>query len=122
LRAPPIDSAFNTGNYNVAIDGGMQTALDKVTLEFGKDSKGNVRVVSGFRSPQRNKATGDVHPNNKHVLGRALDLVPNPASADALLALHEACVRAGYYSFCEAAPGRQVPRGSPDARYVHIDW
>ncbi len=50
--AHPIDNSFNVGNYNVAIDGGMQAALDKVTLEFARDSKGSVRVASGFRSPR----------------------------------------------------------------------
>jgi hypothetical protein len=117
-----IDNSFNAGNYNVIIDGGMQAALDKVTVEFGKESKSSVRVVSGFRSPQRNKATGDVHPNNRHVLGRALDLVPDPASAESLMSLYQACVRAGYHSFCEAVPGREVPPSSPDGKHVHIDW
>ena len=65
-------------------------------------------MISGFRSPQRNKATRDVHPNNGHVLGRALDLVPDPASADALKALYQACVRTGYHSLCERPPGEEV--------------
>lgn len=120
--AHPIDNTFNVGNYNLVIDGGMQAALDKVALEFGKESKDGTRVLGGFRSPQRNKATGDVHPNNMHVLGRALDLAPDSSGAGSLLAMYQACLRAGYNSFCEAAPGRKVPPGSPDSRHVHIDW
>ena len=120
--AHPIDNSFNVGNYDLVIDGGMQVAFDKVTLEFGKDSKDGLRVVAGFRCPQRNKATGDFHPNNKHTQGRALDLVPNSAGAGAMLALYQACVKAGYHSFCESAPGTQVPAGSPNAKHVHIDW
>jgi hypothetical protein len=120
--ARPVDDSFNTGNYNLVIDGGMQAAFDKVAVEFRKASRDNVRVLSGFRSPQRNKATGDIHPKNKHVLGRALDLAPDPGGADALMALYQACLSAGYHSFCESAPGNQVPLGSPNAKHVHIDW
>jgi len=120
--ARPIDGSFNVGNYNWAVDGGMQGALDKVALEFRKDSRPTLRVLSGFRSPQRNKAVGDVRPNNKHVLGRALDLAPEPASHDSLTALYDACIRAGFHTFCESGPGTEVPNGSPDAKHVHIDW
>ena len=117
-----IDGSFNSGNYDLIVDGGMKAALDNVTAEFAKAPQDGVRIVSGFRSPQRNKATGDVHPNNKHVYGRALDLVPDTVSADSLTALYRACVRAGYHSLCEAAPGKEVSPGSPDAKHVHIDW
>jgi hypothetical protein len=122
IVARPIDGSFNEGNYNFVVDGGMQAALEKIAVEFGKGSKSVVHVVGGFRSPQRNKATGDVHPGNKHVLGRALDLAPEPASAEALLSLYQACIRAGYRSFCEETPGKRVPSDSPDARHVHADW
>ena len=120
--AHPIDKSFNFGNYNLVIDGGMQAAFDKVNLEFGKESHGTLSVVGGFRSPQRNKASGDAHPGNMHVYGRALDLVPEPVSVDALKALYGACVRAGYHTLCEASPGKTVPEGSPDAKHVHVDW
>ena len=120
--AHPIDGSFNVGNYNFIVDGGMQAALDKVTLEFAKENKEGVRVVVGFRCPQRNRTAGDVHPNNKHVLGRALDLAPISPKAGAVLSLYQACGRAGYHSLCEAAPGTQVPPGNPGAKYVHIDW
>ncbi len=116
-----IDNSFNEGNYNLVLDGGMQAAFDKVVSEFGREH-GSVQVVGGFRSPQRNKAIGDVHPNNKHTLGRALDLTPQPPSPSSLVALHQACVRAGYHSSCEAAPGRMVSPGSPEGKHVHIDW
>ncbi len=53
-----IDDSFNEGNYNLVLDGGMQAAFDKVVSEFGEEH-GNVQVVGGFRSPQRNKAIGD---------------------------------------------------------------
>jgi hypothetical protein len=118
----PLDRSFNAGNYNLVVDGGMQAAFDKVNLEFVKESQGALRVVSGFRSPQKNKATGDAHPGNPHVYGRALDLAPDSASAGALSALYQACVRACYHSVCEAAPGRAVPPGSPDVRHVHVEW
>ena len=116
-----IDNSFNEGNYNLVLDGGMQAALGKVVSEFG-GKHGGVQVVGGFRSPQRNKAIGDVHPNNKHTLGRALDLTPQPLSPSSLLALYEACVRAGYDSSCEAAPGKVVSPGSPEGKHVHVDW
>jgi hypothetical protein len=120
--AHPIDKAFNSGNYSLVVDGGMQAAFDKVNLEFGKESQGTLHVVSGFRSPQRNKASGDAHPGNPHVYGRALDLAPDAATAAALEALYRACVRAGYHSAFESAPGKSVPPGSPGAGYVHVDW
>ena len=120
--AHPVDKSLNVGNYNVMIDAGMQAALDKIGLEFENESRGSLRVVSGFRSPQRNKASGDSHPGNPHVYGRALDLAPDPASADALKSVYQACVRAGYHTVCEAAPGKTVPPGSADARHVHVDW
>ncbi|MGA2198639.1 MAG: hypothetical protein ABSG45_01740 [Nitrososphaerales archaeon] len=118
----PIDNAFNLGNYNVMVDGGMEAALGKVTTEFAKDSKGTIRVVNGFRCPQRNIAMGDAHPNNPHVYGRALDLVPEPTDKSSLTALHLACLRAGYRSVLEASPGKEVPLMSPEAKHVHIDW
>jgi len=118
-----IDNSFNAGNYNVMIDGGMQAALTEVTTEFRKvERKGSVSVVAGFRSPQRNKAIGDIRPNNKHALGRALDLVPDPAGVDSLRALYLACVKVGYHSLCEAVPGKPVAEGNPGAKHVHIDW
>ena len=120
--AHPVDGSFNAGNYDLIIDGGMRAAFDKVGLEFGKESRGTLRVVSGFRSPQRNKASGDSHPGNPHVYGRALDLAPDPTSADALNALYQACVRAGYHTVCEATPGNAVPPGSADAKHVHVYW
>ena len=147
-----IDNSFNEGNYNIVLDGGMQNAFDKVASEFGKDY-GGVRVVGGFRSPQRNKAIGDIIPN-KHMLGRALDLAlqlsqvrkgpesdtsalssansppilmdraqaENPSTDSSLIALYQTCVRLGYKALYEAAPGKAVPPGSPDAKHVHIDW
>lgn len=118
----PIDNSFNTGNYNLVVDCGMRAAFDKVAHEFGKDNNDGVVVVAGFRSPQRNKASGDVHPNNRHILGRALDLAPSDSRAGSMQALYRACIRAGYHTFCEASPGRRVPPRSRNAKYVHIDW
>ncbi len=118
----PIDGSFNSGNYALFIDGGMQAALDKIKLEFGKKSQGSLRVVGGFRSPQRNKALGDLQPGSPHVYGRAIDLVPEPSGAAQFAALYDASVQAGFHPFCEAAPGREVPPGSPETRHVHVDW
>jgi len=120
--AQPVDGSFNAGNYDLVVDGGMQAAFGRVSAEFGKVSQGALRVVGGFRSPQRNMATGDSHPGNAHVYGRALDLVPDPANADSLNALYQACVKAGYHALLEAAPGKSVPQGSLEAKHVHIDW
>jgi hypothetical protein len=106
----------------LVVDGGMQGAFDRIDLEFRKGPPGTLRVVSGFRSPQRNKASGDSHPGNPHVRGRALDLTSDPFGADALEALYQACVRAGFHAVCEASPGKAVPLGSPDAKHVHVDW
>ena len=120
--AHPIDKSFNVGNYEVVVDGGMQAALDKVNLEFRTKSQSPLHVVGGFRSPQRNTATGDVHPGSPHIYGRALDLVPEPADANAFTGLYDAAVRAGFHPICEAAPGKAVPLGSLEARHVHVDW
>ena len=120
--AHPFDKSFNVGNYGLVVDGGMQGAFDRIDLEFRKGPPGTLRVVSGFRSPQRNKASGDSHPGNPHVRGRALDLTSDPFGADALEALYPACVRAGFHAVCEASPGKAVPLGSPDAKHVHVDW
>ena len=103
------------------IDSGMQAAFDRVSQEFG-ESRGALRVVSGFRSPQRNRASGDSYPGNPHIYGRALDLAPTPATPDSLNDLYQACVGAGYRSVCEAAPGKTLPLGSPDVRHIHVDW
>jgi hypothetical protein len=120
--AHPVDNSFNTGNYDLIVDGGMRAAFERIDLEFKKEPRGSLRVVSGFRSPQRNKASGDSHPGNPHVRGRALDLTSDPFGADALEALYQACVRAGFHAVCEASPGKAVPPGSPDAKHVHVDW
>jgi len=120
--AHPVDGSFNSGNYDLIVDGGMQAAFDRINLEFGKEPRGSLRVVSGFRSPQRNKATGDSHPDNPHAYGRALDLAPDPLGAEALNSLYLACDRAGYHAVCETSPGRGVPPGSADAEYIHVDW
>jgi hypothetical protein len=117
----PIDDSFNEGNYRVMIDGGTQEAFDKIASEFQKERGEGVLAVGGFRSPQRNKAVGDLG-SSKHVLGRALDLAPQVPSVTSLTALYETCARAGYHNQCEAAPGREVPPGSPEGRHVHIDW
>ena len=120
--AHPVDRSFNIGNYELVVDGGMRAAFDRVSLEFGKEPRGSLRVVSGFRSPQRNRAAGDFHPKNPHVYGRALDIAPDPFSGSALEALYQACVRAGFHAVKEAAPGRGVATSSADAQYVHLDW
>ena len=100
----------------------MHAAFDRIDLEFRKGPPGTLRVVSGFRSPQRNKASGDSHPDNPHAYGRALDLAPDPATPDSLKSLCEACVRAGYRAVCEGAPGKAVPGDSPEAKHIHVDW
>jgi hypothetical protein len=118
----PVDKSFNAGNYGFLVDGGMQAAFDRIDIELRKGPPVALRVISGFRSPQRNKSSGDSHPGNPHVRGRALDLAPDPFSADALKAVYQACVRAGFHPVCEASPGKIVPLGSLDANHVHVDW
>jgi hypothetical protein len=120
--ALPMDGALNSGNYNLVVDGGLKTALEKVTAEFRKASQDPIKVVGGFRSPQRNKATGDAHPNNPHTRGRALDLAPEPSTAASLSALQAACRAVGYRAVCESAPGKEVAPESPEAKHVHVDW
>ena len=100
----------------------MQAAFERVSLEFGKEPRGSLRVVSGFRSPQRNRVVGDSYPGNAHVYGRALDVAPDAASPDALEALYQACVRAGFHAVKEAAPGKTVATNSPEGKHVHFDW
>ena len=122
LAVHAIDNSFNSGNYGVILDGGMQAALDKITTEYKRSIKSNVRVVSGYRSPQRNRAMGDVHPGSPHTQGRAIDIAPEQPGAQAVIALYQACVRAGYHAYLESAPGRPLPLGSAQAKQVHVDW
>ncbi|MGA2666429.1 MAG: D-Ala-D-Ala carboxypeptidase family metallohydrolase [Nitrososphaerales archaeon] len=122
LVAHAVDNSFNSGNYNTILDGGMQAALDKITTEYRRSVKGSPRVVSGYRSPQRNRAMGDVHPGSPHVQGRAIDIVPEQPGSQAVISLYQACVRAGYHAYLESVPGRQLPLGSAEAKQVHVDW
>jgi hypothetical protein len=117
-----IDGTFNVGNYNWIVDGGMKAALEKVSAEYAKISKDALRVVGGFRSPQRNKASGDFHPSNKHMFGRALDLAPTSEGQDAILHLFLACTAAGYQCYPESEHGRQVAPTDAHAKHVHVEW
>ncbi len=98
---PTIDDGtgnqYNVGNYGVQISVAlpehfaailaayrtqMTLVNDEVTVPM--PASASLTIASGFRNPRRNKAAGSVHNSqgdiSRHVLGSALDLVPDGVS------------------------------------------
>jgi hypothetical protein len=70
LRNRPIRLRYNGQTYNHAI-------------VIAIPSNAAVTITSAYRNPQRNRSScvGSLHPLSKHVLGQAIDLVPQPFDA-----------------------------------------
>jgi hypothetical protein len=123
----PTIATYNTGNYSLIVDGGMDNALTSTETEFQTlTPKGSVApaisVSSGYRNPRRNVAAGSQFPvGSRHVWGKALDLTVPGANATLWARLRLAGTNAGNSSICEVGP-TQVPCDDASVNHVHIQW
>jgi len=141
IVAPAI-AGFNTGNYSLIVDGGMNNALTNTETEFatltqaaaappaGAPDAGApapvpvpaISVSSGYRNPRRNVAAGSQFPTgSRHVWGTALDLTVAGANATLWATLRQAGANAGNTSICEDGP-TQKACSDPTIDHVHIQW
>jgi hypothetical protein len=127
IQAPAI-AGYNTGNYSLIVDNGLDTARTDTETEFqalfpaGGAPAPAIGVSSGYRNPRRNVAAGSNFPvGSRHVWGRALDLVVNGANAVIWGRLRQAGANAGNSSICEDGP-TQIPCNNPNVDHVHIQW
>jgi hypothetical protein len=141
---------YNVGNYKVQLSVGLPDHFAAILARYRSQTtvvKGQVIpmpanasiiIASGFRNPRRNVAAGSVHNSqgdiSKHVLGRALDLVPAPAS----VFVNNTQVQLGLYhnlypALCAASSATGitvlpekgcctiVPCGSNE-NHTHVNW
>jgi hypothetical protein len=118
---------FNTGNYSLIVDGGMDRAFTGTETAFQALTPAGavappIGVSSGYRNPRRNVAAGSNFPvTSRHVLGTALDLTVPAANATPWTRLRQAGDDAGNSSICERGP-TQVPCTDATVDHVHISW
>jgi hypothetical protein len=123
----PTIATYNTGNYSLIVDGGMDNALTNTEAEFQTltpqaQVAPAISVSSGYRNPRRNVAAGSQFPvTSRHVLGTALDLTVPAATATLWARLRLAGANAGNSSICEDGP-IQVSCSNPNVDHVHIQW
>jgi hypothetical protein len=126
IVAPTI-ATYNTGNYSLIVDGGMDNALNNTNTEFqALTPVGSIApaisVSSGYRNPRRNVAAGSQFPvTSRHVWGTALDLTVPGANATLWARLRLAGANAGNSSICEHGP-TQVLCNDASVDHVHIQW
>jgi hypothetical protein len=126
IVAPTI-ATYNTGNYSLIVDGGMDNASNNTNTEFQALTPAGsiapaVSVSSGYRNPRRNVAVGSEFPvGSRHVWGTALDLTVPGANATLWARLRLAGANAGNSSICENGP-IQIPCNDPNVDHVHIQW
>jgi hypothetical protein len=124
----PTIATFNTGNYTMIVDRGMNNALINTETQFqtltpaAQQPPPAITVTSGYRNPQRNVDVGSQFPvGSRHVWGRALDLTVAGANATLWARLRQAGANAGNTSICEDGP-TQRPCNDPRIDHVHIQW
>jgi hypothetical protein len=145
----PSIATYNTGNYNLIVDMGMDNARTSTETEFATLTQAAaphppaaapaadggvppppppvpvpaIGVSSGYRNPRRNVAAGSViGTSSSHVRGKALDLTVVGANATLWARLRQAGVNAGNsVSICEHGP-TQVPCNDATVNHVHISF
>lgn len=123
----PTIGTYNTGNYTLIVDGGMDNARTNTEREFQALTPAGtvapaIGVSSGYRNPRRNVEVGSEFPvGSRHVWGTALDLTVPGANATLWTRLRNAGANAGNTSICEDGP-TQVLCTSPRVDHVHIHW
>jgi hypothetical protein len=147
----PSIAGYNTGNYTLIVDGGMDAKLTATTAEFARLTQAAaapaagtpppaagggsgapppapapvpvpaIHVTSGYRNPQRNKAVGSEFPNSYHVRGKALDLGVAGPNATLWARLRAAGATAAASSSCEDGP-TNVACSNANVDHVHIQW
>lgn len=78
-------------------------------LELVRAEVGPIKIPSGYRCPQHNKAVGGA-PSSSHMAGLAVDIQPIPLNVDSLDRLYNKCLEV----FDNIGDGR--PKG-----FVHVD-
>ena len=98
------------------------TLLESIRSEWGKYCEANnlgtpaIRVSSGYRSPELNKAVGGVK-TSAHVLGYAADIVPVNGKQDEFETfMAEMFAKKGY------AYDQIIVEKSKSARWVHVGY
>lgn len=98
------------------------TLLENIRSEWGKYCEANnlgapaIRVSSGYRSPELNKAVGGVK-TSAHVLGYAADIVPVNGKQDEFETfMAEMFAKKGY------AYDQIIVEKSKSARWVHVGY
>lgn len=98
------------------------TLLESIRSEWGKYCEAKnlgtpaIRVSSGYRSPELNKAVGGVK-TSAHVLGYAADIVPVNGKKDEFeVFMAEVFARKGY------AYDQIIVEKSKSARWVHVGY
>jgi Domain of unknown function (DUF4157) len=123
----PSNATFNTGNYSLIVDGGMDNAFNSTETAFQALTPAGtvtpqIGVSSGYRNPRRNVAVGSNFPvGSRHVWGTALDLTVQGANATLWTRLRTAGANAGNSSICEMGP-TQVLCTNANVDHVHIQW
>ena len=123
----PTIATYNTGNYSLIVDGGMDNAFNNTETAFqaltpAGAAAPQIGVSSGYRNPRRNVAAGSEFPvGSRHVWGTALDLTVAGANATLWTRLRTAGANAGNSSICENGPTR-VPCTDANVDHVHIQW
>lgn len=127
IVAPAI-ATYNTGNYGLIVDNGMDNARNNTETEFQNLTPAAqlpapaIGISSGYRNPRRNVAVGSHFPvGSRHVWGRALDLTIPAPTAVLWARLRQAGAAAGNTSICEDGP-IHVPCGNANVDHVHIQW
>ena len=123
----PTIATYNTGNYSLIVDGGMDNAFNNTETAFQALTPAGavapqIGVSSGYRNPRRNVDVGSNFPvGSRHVWGTALDLTVPGANATLWTRLRTAGANAGNSSICENGP-IQVLCTNPNVNHVHIQW
>lgn len=93
---PPIATTnftgaeFNRGNYDVVVNGGMQSHAQMTRTAYGSP----ITLTSAYRNPRRNKEVGGAA-NSVHMTGGAVDMVPATVTRANKVSLYRAALGSG---------------------------
>ncbi len=156
-----LGGGFNRGNYGVQLSNNLDTRYNAIlaayrgraiTVLYGKKDKypstipntATLTISSGYRNPQRNKAEGSKYTTtSRHVVGRALDLVPDATTVTIMvkgvpvevpIAFNGPLFHSALYPALGTAAGTQgaaiaedgskpvVPIGNKKENHIHVQW
>jgi hypothetical protein len=141
----PSLGRFNVGNYNVQLSVDLPGHYQAILSDYGGlpitvngvasaiPAATDFIIHSAFRNPRRNLAAGSVHPNSRHVYGKAFDLSPPPAAVVITGQRVELSLHGVLYPALNQAASTQgttlaehgaapVPLGNPTENHIHVQW